>query len=78
MLDTAIHAKGWTLEQATEYARRNSSESETSIRAEVERFAALPPQGLAYEVGQLELTALRRRAEAVLGLRFDVRRFIAS
>jgi uncharacterized protein (DUF885 family) len=75
VLDTGIHAKGWTLEQATEYARRNSSESDVNIRAEVERFVAIPGQGLAYKIGQMKITELRRRAERALGPRFDVRAF---
>jgi len=75
VLDTGIHAKGWTLEQATEYARRNSSESETNIRSEVERFAAIPGQALAYKIGQMKITELRRRAERELGPRYDVRAF---
>jgi uncharacterized protein (DUF885 family) len=75
VLDTGIHAQGWTLERAMEYARRNSSESENEIRVEVERFAAIPGQGLAYKIGQMKITELRRRAEAALGPRFDVRAF---
>jgi uncharacterized protein (DUF885 family) len=75
VLDTGIHAKGWTLEQAMEYARRNSSESEVSIKSEVERFAAIPGQALAYKIGQMKISELRRRAERELGGRFDVRAF---
>jgi uncharacterized protein (DUF885 family) len=75
VLDTGIHAQGWTLEQAADYARRNSSQSEESIRSEVERFAAIPGQGLAYKVGQMKITELRRRAETALGSRFDIRAF---
>ena len=75
VLDTGIHAKGWTLAQATAYARRNSSSSDTWIRAEVERFAAVPGQALAYKVGQLRISAMRRRAEAALGPRFDIKAF---
>ncbi|HEU4719936.1 MAG TPA: DUF885 domain-containing protein [Gemmatimonadaceae bacterium] len=75
VLDTGIHAKGWTLEQAMEYARRNSSSSELTIRTEVERFAAIPGQALAYKIGQLKITELRRRAERELGPRFDIRAF---
>ena len=69
------HAKGWTLEQAMQYARENSSQSETNIQAEVERFAAIPGQALAYKMGQMKITELRRRAEAALGPRFDVKAF---
>jgi uncharacterized protein (DUF885 family) len=75
VLDTGIHAKGWTLEEAIEYARRNSSSSELTIRTEVERFAAIPGQALAYKIGQMKITELRRRAERELGPRFDVRAF---
>jgi uncharacterized protein (DUF885 family) len=75
VLDTGIHAKGWTLEQATEYARQNSPRSETTIQAEVERFAAIPGQALAYKTGQMKITELRRRAEAALGPRFDIKAF---
>ncbi|HEX2202319.1 MAG TPA: DUF885 domain-containing protein [Longimicrobium sp.] len=75
VLDTGIHAKGWTLEEAAEYARRNSARSETGIRSEVERFAAIPGQGLAYKVGEMKITELRRRAEARLGPAFDIKAF---
>jgi uncharacterized protein (DUF885 family) len=75
VLDTGIHAKGWTLEQSMEYARRNSSQSETTIQSEVERFAAIPGQGLAYKIGQMKITELRRRAEAALGSRFGIKAF---
>lgn len=75
VLDTGIHAQGWTLEQAMEYGRRNSSESETTIRSELERFAAIPGQALAYKIGQLKISELRQRAETALGSRFDVRAF---
>jgi uncharacterized protein (DUF885 family) len=75
VLDTGIHAKGWTLEQSMEYARQNSANSETNIQAEVERFAAIPGQGLAYKVGEMKITELRRRAQATLGPRFDIKAF---
>jgi uncharacterized protein (DUF885 family) len=75
VLDTGLHAKGWTIEQAVAYARSHSAESETLIRSEVERFAAIPGQALAYKVGQLRITALRQRAQAALGPRFDVKAF---
>ena len=75
VLDTGIHAKGWTLEQAMDYARRNSSQSETTIQAEVERFAAIPGQALAYKIGQMKITELRLRAQAALGPRFDIKAF---
>jgi uncharacterized protein (DUF885 family) len=75
VLDTGLHASGWTREQAIEYARANSSQSETSIVSEVERFIAIPGQALAYKIGELKITELRRRAERELGPRFDIRAF---
>jgi uncharacterized protein (DUF885 family) len=75
VLDTGIHAKGWTHEQASEYARRNSATSETIIKSEVERFSAIPAQGLGYKIGQLKFAELRHRAETALGPRFDIKAF---
>jgi uncharacterized protein (DUF885 family) len=75
VLDTGIHEKGWTREQAMAYARENSSQSETSTESEVERFAAIPGQALAYKIGQLKITELRKRAETQLGPRFDLKAF---
>jgi uncharacterized protein (DUF885 family) len=75
VLDTGIHAMGWTREQAIEYATRNSSSSQTSIVSEVERFMAIPGQALAYKMGELKIRELRTRAEAALGPRFDIRAF---
>ncbi|MCX7041392.1 MAG: DUF885 domain-containing protein [Gammaproteobacteria bacterium] len=75
VLDTGIHTKGWTLEQATDYARKNSSLSDDGIRSEVERFSAIPGQALAYKIGELKITELRKRAEARLGPKFDIRAF---
>lgn len=75
VLDTGIHAKGWTREQAIEYARANSSSSETSIVSEVERFIAIPSQALAYKIGQMKISELRARAERELGPRFDIKAF---
>jgi uncharacterized protein (DUF885 family) len=75
VLDTGIHAKGWTHEQAIAYAQQNSSNSLTSTQAEVERFSAIPGQGLAYKIGQMKITELRERARAALGPRFDIKAF---
>jgi uncharacterized protein (DUF885 family) len=75
VLDTGIHAKGWTREQAIEYALANSSQSNVTVTAEVERFMAIPAQALAYKVGQMKITELRRRAEQALGSRFDIKAF---
>jgi uncharacterized protein (DUF885 family) len=75
VVDTGIHSKGWTREQAIAYARANSSSSDESIESEVERFMAIPGQALAYKTGQLKITELRHRAEKALGSKFDIKKF---
>ncbi len=75
VVDTGIHALGWTRERAIQYMLDNSGLPETDIIAEVERYIAIPGQALAYKVGQLKILELRARAEAALGQRFDIRAF---
>lgn len=75
VVDTGMHAKGWTREQAIEYAQKNSANSDTAIVAEVERFLAIPSQALAYKIGELKITELRRKAERALGPKFDLKAF---
>ena len=75
VVDTGIHAKGWTREQALDYFRANTALGEADIEAEVDRYIAWPGQALAYKVGQLEIMRLRRRAQEKLGPRFDIRAF---
>ena len=75
VLDTGIHSLGWTREQAIDYATRNSSNTQTSIVSEVERFMAIPGQALAYKMGELKIRELRTRAEAALGPHFDIKAF---
>ena len=78
MVDTGIHTKGWTREQVIKYMIDNSAESETQSTAEAERYVAMPAQALAYKSGELEILAVRRRAEQALGAKFDVREFHAE
>jgi uncharacterized protein (DUF885 family) len=75
VVDTGLHAQGWTREQAIRYMLDNSGLPETDVTAEVERYIAIPGQALAYKVGQLKILELRARAEAALGPRFDIRAF---
>ncbi len=75
VVDTGLHAKGWSRDQAIRYMLESSSMAESDVVAEVERYIAVPGQALGYKVGQLAITALRREAEAALGGRFDVKAF---
>jgi uncharacterized protein (DUF885 family) len=75
VLDTGLHAKGWTREQAIAWALENSPADEPRVTAEVERFIAIPAQALAYKVGQLKISELRARAEKALGPAFELKAF---
>jgi uncharacterized protein (DUF885 family) len=75
VVDTGLHAKGWTREQAIGYMIANSTLAPSDVESEVERYIAWPGQALGYKVGDLRIQALRRKAEAALGSRFDIRDF---
>jgi len=75
VVDTGLHAKGWNREQAIRYMLDNSTLAESDVVSEVERYIAWPGQALGYKVGDLRIQALRRRAEAALGPKFDLRDF---
>jgi uncharacterized protein (DUF885 family) len=75
VVDTGMHARGWTREQAIQYSLDHEADSEDSIVAEIERYMVSPGQALAYKIGQLKLRELRARAEQALGADFDVREF---
>jgi uncharacterized protein (DUF885 family) len=78
VVDTGIHAKGWTRDQAIAYMLANSGESKTDATAEVERYIAIPGQAVAYKVGSLTIQRLRDKAKAELGPKFDIREFHAQ
>ena len=78
VVDTGIHALGWTREQAIEYMLANSGMSRTEVVSEVERYIAIPGQALAYKIGQMTILRLRAEAEQALGNRFDLREFHAQ
>lgn len=75
VVDTGIHAKGWTRQQAIDYFREHSTKALHDIEVEVDRYISWPGQALAYKIGQLKIRELRTRAEKQLGTRFDVRAF---
>lgn len=75
VVDTGMHAKGWTEEQAVAYFRENSSVPDAAIRSEIRRYLIMPGQATAYKVGMIRMQELRRKAEAELGEGFDIRGF---
>jgi uncharacterized protein (DUF885 family) len=75
VVDTGLHAKGWSREQAIRYMLDNSTLAESDVTSEVERYIAWPGQALGYKIGDLRIQQLRRKAEAELGPKFDVRDF---
>ena len=75
VVDTGLHSKGWTREQAIAYMLANSSMGKTDATAEVERYIVIPSQATAYKIGALTIQRLRDKAKAELGDRFDIREF---
>jgi uncharacterized protein (DUF885 family) len=75
VVDTGLHAKGWSREQGIRYMTEHSSMAESDAVAEVERYIALPGQALGYKIGQLRISAMRARAQAALGPKFDIKQF---
>lgn len=75
VVDTGLHCKGWTREQAIQYSLENEAAGIESITAEIERYMAIPGQALSYKIGQLKIMELRRKAELKFGKNFDIRVF---
>ena len=75
VVDTGLHTKGWTREQAIAYSLANEAEPEYAITSEIERYMANPGQALSYKIGQLKIRELRAMAEEALGDDFDIRAF---
>jgi uncharacterized protein (DUF885 family) len=75
VVDTGIHWKGWSRQQAIDYMAANTALAIHEVTTEIDRYIGWPGQALAYKIGELEIRALRREAEERLGARFDVRAF---
>jgi uncharacterized protein (DUF885 family) len=75
VVDTGIHAFGWSRQQAVDYLRENTVMTEPEIDSEIDRYIETPGQALAYMVGRLEIQRVRAEAETKLGDRFDIRAF---
>lgn len=75
VVDTGIHAKGWSKERAVAFMKDNTTLTDANIDAEVNRYISNPGQALAYKLGELKIRELRARAEKALGEKFDLRRF---
>src|SRR5678815_3850024 len=71
VVDTGMHAKGWTREQAMEYMASHTALSRHEITTEIDRYISWPGQALAYKTGELKIRELRQRAEDALGTKFD-------
>ena len=75
VVDTGLHAKGWTQQQAVEYFDANSAVPRAAIESEVKRYLVMPGQATAYKIGMIRIQELRRKAEAELGDSFDIKGF---
>ena len=75
VIDTGLHAKGWTRDQAMDYLASNTALSLHNVQTEVDRYISWPGQALAYKMGELTIWELRAKAEKELGDDFDIRRF---
>ncbi len=75
VVDTGIHAKGWTREQVVDYMSSNTALSLHEVNTETDRYISWPGQALSYKIGELKIRELRKKAEAELGSKFDIRAF---
>lgn len=75
VVDTGIHSKGWTREEAIQYSLDNEAESEAGIISEIERYMAMPGQALSYKIGQLKIKELRKLSQQKLGDNFNISEF---
>ena len=75
VVDTGMHAKGWSRQQAIDYFKANAPKTDQDIINEIDRYIGTPGQALAYKIGQLKISELRDRAQKAIGATFDLRAF---
>ena len=75
MVDTGIHAKGWSRDQAVNYMSSNTALSLHEVNTEIDRYISWPGQALSYKIGELKIRELRNKAENKLDQKFDIRDF---
>jgi len=75
VVDTGIHAQGWTRDQVVDFFRKSGAVDEPTLQSETDRYIAWPAQALSYKLGQLKIRELRERAKTALGPKFDIRTF---
>jgi uncharacterized protein (DUF885 family) len=75
VVDTGIHVKNWTKEQAVEFLKSNTALSIHEVNTEIDRYISWPGQALSYKIGELKIRELRKKAEETLGTEFDIRQF---
>ncbi len=75
VVDTGLHSMRWDRQRAIDFFRANTAKQELEVVNEVDRYIAMPGQALAYKIGELKISAIRSKAERVLGTQFDIRTF---
>ena len=75
VVDTGMHYKKWTREQAMEYMKKTTGMSDTEVRVEIERYIVWPGQATSYKMGMLKILELREKAKKALGENFDIKKF---
>ena len=75
VVDTGIHFKKWTREEAMDYMKRTTGMSDTEVRVEIERYIVWPGQATSYKMGMLKILELREKAKQALGDQFDIKKF---
>ena len=75
VVDTGVHAKGWTRQQMVDFMSENTALSMHEVNTETDRYISWPGQALSYKIGEIKIRELRQKAEETLGKKFDIREF---